>query len=175
MSSSNYRRNKAMCDQFRKELAAMMDDIREIDKKVLNKSVNQGIAYAKRHTPVGIHPNPVSFTVKHGKYAGKEVSFKVRKSAEASACAMVGGWLRFSWHKSPTKKTLSGVEAEANNSAYYASYWNDGHRIVTKKGGPIKGFVKGTHVLEKMKSYVERQMVKNFEAEVKAVQAKHDN
>ena len=34
MSSSNYRRNKAMCEQFRKELTAMMDDIREIDKKV---------------------------------------------------------------------------------------------------------------------------------------------
>lgn len=154
---------------------AMMDDIREIDKKVLNKSVNQGVAFAKRHTPVGVHPNPVSFTVKHGKHAGKEVSFKARKSAEASACAMVGGWLRFNWHKLPTKKTVSGVEAEVNNSAFYASYWNDGHRIVTKKGGPIKGFVKGTHVLEKMKSHIEHQMVKNFEAEVKAVQAKHDN
>ena len=164
-----------MCDQFRRELAAMMDDIRDIDKKVLNKSVNQGVACAKRNTPVGVHPNPVSFTVKHGKHAGKEVSFKARKSAEASACAMVGGWLRFNWHKLPTRKTISGVEAEVNNSAYYASYWNDGHRIVTKKGGPIKGFVKGTHVLEKMKSHVARQMVKNFDAEVKAVQKKHDN
>ena len=66
-----------MCDQFRRELAAMIDDIRDIDKKVLNKSVNQGVAFAKRNTPVGVHPNPVSFTVKHGKYAGKEVSLSL--------------------------------------------------------------------------------------------------
>ena len=53
MSSSNYRRNKAAIDQFRKELMAMVDDIQQIDKKVLNKTVNNGVAYAKRHTPVG--------------------------------------------------------------------------------------------------------------------------
>ena len=59
MSSSNYRRNKAMCDQFRKELADMMDDIREIDKKVLNKSVNQGqICKGALTTLEGKHPNP---------------------------------------------------------------------------------------------------------------------
>ena len=157
-----------MCDQFRRELAAMIDDIRDIDKKVLNKSVNQGVAFAKRNTPVGVHPNPVSFTVKHGKYAGKEVSFKVSNPG-------VGGKLKESWRKLPTKKSVGVVETEVLNSQFYASYWNDGHRIVTKKGGPIKGFVKGTHVLEKMKSHVARQMVKNFEAEVKAVQKKHDN
>lgn len=168
MSSSNYRRNKAMCDQFRRELTAMMDDIREIDKKVLNKSVNQGVAYAKRNTPVGVHPNPVSFTVKHGKHAGKEVSFNIKNPG-------TGGKLKEGWRKLPTKKLVGGVETGTVNTQFYASYWNDGHRIVTKKGGPIKGFVKGTHVLEKMKSYVERQMVKNFEAEVKAVQARHDN
>lgn len=168
MSSSNYRRNKAMCDQFRKELADMMDDIREIDKKVLNKSVNQGVRYAKGHTLEGKHPNPVTFTIKHGKHAGEEVSFPVKNPG-------TGGKLKESWHKLPTKKLVGGVETEVVNTQFYASYWNDGHRIVTKKGGPIKGLVKGTHVLEKMKSHVDRQMVKNFEAEVKAVQAKHDN
>ena len=44
MSSSNYRRNKAAIDQFRKELMEMVEDIREIDKKVLNKAVNAGVA-----------------------------------------------------------------------------------------------------------------------------------
>lgn len=50
--SSNYRRNKAAIDKFRKELKAMLDDISDIDKKVLNKAVNTGAAYARRNTPV---------------------------------------------------------------------------------------------------------------------------
>ena len=167
MSSSNYRRNKAAIDQFRKELMAMVDDIQQIDKKVLNKAVNNGVAYAKRHTPVGKYPNPVTFTVKNGPDAGTVVSFKVKNPG-------VGGFLRKSWHKLPTKKTKAGVETELVNTAEYSTYWNYGHRIVTKKGGPTKGFVKGTFVLEKTRGYIEKQLVKEFEKEVKAVQSKHD-
>ena len=167
MSSSNYRRNKAALDQFRKELMAMVDDIQQIDKKVLNKAVNDGVAYAKRHTPAGKHPNPVTFTIKNGPDAGTVVIFKVSNPG-------VGGFLRKSWHKLPTKKTKECVEAELVNNASYASYWNYGHRIVTKKGGPTKGFVKGTFVLEKTKGEVQKQLVKEFEKEVKAVQRRHD-
>lgn len=167
MSSSNYRRNKATVDQFRKELMAMVEDIQEIDKKVLNKAVNNGVAYAKRSTPTGKHPNPVSFTVKNGPDAGKLVSFKVSNPG-------VGGFLRKSWRKLPTKKITQGIEAELVNTAEYALYWNNGHRIVTKKGGPTKGFVKGTFVLEKTKGYVQKQLVTEFEKEVKAVQSRHD-
>lgn len=50
--SSNHRRNKAFIDKFRKELQAMLDDISEIDKRVLNKAVSVGMADAKRNTPV---------------------------------------------------------------------------------------------------------------------------
>ena len=49
---SNYRTNKAAIDKFRRELKAMLDDISEIDKRVLNKAVNVGLADAKRNTPV---------------------------------------------------------------------------------------------------------------------------
>lgn len=167
MSSSNYRRNKAAIDQFRKELMEMVEDIRQIDKKVLNKAVNNGVAYAKRHTPVGRHPNPVSFTIKNGPDAGKMVSFKVSNPG-------VGGLLRKSWYKLPTKKSKAGVETEVVNTAEYSTYWNYGHRIVTKKGGPTKGFVKGTFLLEKTKGYVEKQLVAEFDKEVKAVQSRHD-
>lgn len=167
MSSSNYRRNKAAIDQFRKELMAMVDDIQQIDKKVLNKAVNAGAAYAKRRTPVGDHPNPVTFIVNNGPGVRKVVSFKVKNPG-------VGGFLRKSWHKLPTKKTKAGVETELVNTAEYSTYWNYGHRIVTKKGGPTKGFVKGTFVLEKTRGYIEKQLVKEFEKEVKAVQSKHD-
>ena len=52
MSSSNYRRNKAAIDQFRKELMAMVDDIREIDQRILNRAVNAGVKYAKNNSPV---------------------------------------------------------------------------------------------------------------------------
>ena len=152
MSSSNYRRNKAAIDQFRKELMAMVEDIQQIDKKVLNKAVNAGAAYAKRRTPVGDHPNPVTFIVNNGPGVRKVVSFKVKNPG-------VGGFLRKSWHKLPTKKTKAGVETELVN---------------TKKGGPTKGFVKGTFVLEKTRGYIEKQLVKEFEKEVKAVQSKHD-
>ena len=167
MSSSNYRRNKEAIDQFHKELMAMVDDIQQIDKKVLNKAVNNGVAYAKRHSPVGKHPNPVTFTVKNGPDAGTVVSFKVSNPG-------VGGFLRKSWHKLPTKKSKAGVETELVNTAEYSTYWNYGHRIVTKKGGPTKGFVKGTFVLEKTRGYIEKQLVKEFEKEVKAVQKRHD-
>ena len=167
MSSSNYRRNKAAIDQFRKELMAMVEDIQQIDKKVLNKAVNAGAAYAKRRTPVGDHPNPVTFIVNNGPGVRKVVSFKVKNPG-------VGGFLRKSWHKLPTKKTKAGVETELVNTAEYSTYWNYCHRIVTKKGGPTKGFVKGTFVLEKTRGYIEKQLVKEFEKEVKAVQSKHD-
>ena len=167
MSSSNYRRNKAAIDQFRKELMAMVEDIQQSDKKVLNKAVNAGAAYAKRRTPVGDHPNPVTFIVNNGPGVRKVVSFKVKNPG-------VGGFLRKSWHKLPTKKTKAGVETELVNTAEYSTYWNYGHRIVTKKGGPTKGFVKGTFVLEKTRGYIEKQLVKEFEKEVKAVQSKHD-
>lgn len=167
MSSSNYRRNKAAIDQFRKELMAMVEDIQQIDKKVLNKAVNAGAAYAKRRTPVGDHPNPVTFIVNNGPGVRKVVSFKVKNPG-------VGGFLRKSWHKLPTKKTKAGVETELVNTAEYSTYWNYGHHIVTKKDGPTKGFVKGTFVLEKTRGYIEKQLVKEFEKEVKAVQSKHD-
>ena len=52
MSSSNSRRNKAAIDQFRKELMAMVDDIREIDQRILNRAVNAGVKYAKNNSPV---------------------------------------------------------------------------------------------------------------------------
>lgn len=51
-SSSNYRRNKAAIDQFRKELKSMFHDISEVDVKILNKSVNEGARVAKENTNV---------------------------------------------------------------------------------------------------------------------------
>lgn len=52
MSSSNYRRNKATIDQFRKQLIAELGEIAELDKKILNQAVNEGVADIKKNTPV---------------------------------------------------------------------------------------------------------------------------
>lgn len=167
MSSSNYRRNEAAIKQFRKELMDMLGDIKEIDKNVLNQAVNEGVAYAKRRTPVGLHPNPVVFTIRNGPKAGEVVSFKVSNPG-------TGGKLQENWHKLPTRRTSSGLETEMVNTMDYSSYWNYGHRIVTKKGGPTKGFVKGTYVLEKTQNYVSKRMIALFKKEVEAVQNRHD-
>lgn len=164
---SNYSDNAKAIEQFQKELKSMLNDIREIDKNVLNQAVNEGVTYAKKLTPVGLHPNPVTFTVKRGPDAGTVVEFKVSNPG-------TGGFLRKSWHKLPTKRIAQGLETALVNTAEYASYWNDGHRIANTKGGPTKGFVKGAHVLEKTREYVEKRMVKLFEKEVEAVQKEHD-
>ena len=52
MSNINYNANKKEIDAFRKELMAMVGDIREIDIRVLNRSVNAGMKYAKQQSPV---------------------------------------------------------------------------------------------------------------------------
>ena len=145
----------------------MLDDIGQIDVEVLNQAVNEGVAYAKRHTPVGEHPNPVTFTVKNGPKIGTEVSFKVSNPG-------VGGFLRKSWSKLPTKKIGNGLETAMVNNAEYASWWNYGHNIKNKKGGPSKEWQKGTYVLEKASNHVQKRMVVLFERKVKEVRQKHD-
>lgn len=52
MSNINYNANKKAIDAFRKELASMMEDIREIDMRILNRAVNTGMKYAKNNSPV---------------------------------------------------------------------------------------------------------------------------
>lgn len=167
--SSNYRRNKAAVDDFRKALKAEMEDLTEIDKKVLNQAVSEGVRWLKERTPVGLHPNPVIFTVKNGPKAGTVVSFKTHGT-------VVGGLLRKSWKSAPASKSKSGtVRKVLVNTAEYASYWNYGHRIVTKIDGPTKGFVKGTYLLEKGVSYIDKRIEALFEAELIRIRREHEN
>jgi len=157
---SNARRNKAAIDQYRKELEAMVKDIKEIDKKVLNKSLNAGLREAKRLTPVGFYSNEVSFTTKDG----KEVNFHTNTTK-------VGGHMKKSWNTSPIKKSYDGVSKELFNIADYASYVNYGHRIVSN--GKTKGFVKGRFILERAINKVDKAMVEEFKKAVEEVNRKH--
>lgn len=50
--SSNREKNKKALGAYRKQLKAMLEDITDIDVKVLNRSVNEGIKVAKQNTNV---------------------------------------------------------------------------------------------------------------------------
>jgi len=163
MSSSNFRRNKAFIEKFRKELKSMLDDISEIDKRVLNKAVQAGVKKAKQLTNVSEGGNVVEFYTR----SGEHVRF-------TTSTSRVGGKMREAWYTTPTKKTAQGVEKEMGNTQDYASYVNYGHVIRNKKDGPIKGFVKGQFMLEKAINEVEKQLIKEFEKEVERVNKKHD-
>lgn len=50
--NNNQRANQIAIKQFRKELSAMLDDIRDIDIKCLNRAVNEGVKVAKSNTNI---------------------------------------------------------------------------------------------------------------------------
>lgn len=153
--------NKAEIEKFRKQLKEMLGEIGEVDKKVLNKSVNAGLRYAKQNTPVGVYPSNVSFTTKDG----KDVSFSVSPKQ--------GGHLRKSWSTNPIQVTSDGVEKEIINTADYALYWDAGHRIVNT-AGETTGFVEGSHLLDKVIEKVEKIQVSEFEKEMRRISDKYD-
>lgn len=145
MSNTNQRYNQAMMKKFRKELKSLLDDIGEIDKIVLNKSVNSGVRVVKELTPVGQYTN------------GK-----------------VGGFMKKSWRATPAYKSASGeVIKILTNSANYSSFVNYGHRVVNRSGETV-GYVKGKFMLEKAIGHIDKQLVKNFEKEVERVNREHD-
>ena len=143
---SNYRTNKAAIDKFRKELKAMLGDISEIDSRVLTQAVNEGLADAKRNTPVGQYP---------------------------PGSGRVGGFMRKSWSVTPTQKTSTGVQKEMVNTADYSGFVNYGHRVVNRQGETV-GWVPGKFILEKAIKKVEKALVRLFEREVERVNRKHD-
>ena len=159
---SNQRRNKAAIDKYRKELSELLGDISEIDKKVLNKAVNVGLAEAKRLTPVGVYTKEVNFTTRDG----KNVSFNIRKTK-------VGGHMRISWSASRTISDRKGVRKTLFNTAEYAPYVNYGHRIVIR--GITKGFVPGKFILEKAADKVQKAMINEFDKAINEVKKKHDS
>lgn len=146
---SNKRDNTKAINAFRGELKSMVKDIKEIDQNVLNKAVNVGLRYAKKHTPVG-----------------------------KSSPGHTGGFMRKSWSATPLVKSKrgflrkGGCTKELVNTADYARYVNDGHRIV--RNGVTLGFVKGQHILEKSIRSVENAMVREFRKEIERVARKHD-
>ncbi len=161
-SSSNYRRNKAAIDKYRKELKAMIGDITEIDVKILNRAVNEGVRVAKELTPVSAGGTIVEFDTKDGTH----VSFKL-------SSPRIGGFMRKSWRSAPAVKSKGGGATKSMvNSADYSEYVNYGHRIV--QGGINKGWVSGQFILEKAISHTEKALKREFEKEIRRVKQEHD-
>ncbi|MCI1982003.1 MAG: HK97 gp10 family phage protein [Oscillospiraceae bacterium] len=143
---SNASVNAAAIDKYRKELRAMLGDISQIDRKVLTKSVNTGLKDVKKNTPVGKYP---------------------------AGSGKVGGTLRKGWHSPPVQPAGNGVRKMLENNVYYGPYVNDGHRVVNRRGETV-GYVEGQHFLERANNVVEKAMIREFDAEIKRVKAKHD-
>ena len=161
-SSSNYRRNKAAIDKYRKELKSMMGDINGIDVKILNRAVNEGVRVAKELTPVSAGGSIVEFDTRDGTH----VSFKL-------SSPRIGGFMRKSWRSAPAVKSKGGGATKSMvNSADYSEYVNYGHRIV--QGGVNKGWVEGQFMLEKAVSHSEKVLKQEFSKEIERVNQEHD-
>ncbi|ABN53684.1 MAG TPA: HK97 gp10 family phage protein [Hungateiclostridium thermocellum] len=87
---SNYRTNKAAIDKFRRELKAMLGDISEIDKRVLDKAVSIGLADAKRNTPVDTGFMRRSWHVMPTKKTSQGVEKELINSADYSSFVNYG-------------------------------------------------------------------------------------
>lgn len=134
-------------------------DFNTTAERVVTLTTNKAMAVAKDNTPRGQYPDTVEFTTKDG----KRVSFKVTQK--------MGGTLIKSWHTGNLKKTKRKISKEFNNTAEYAMYVNNGHRIVRK--GVTIGYVNPQYFLEKGLAVAEQAMDKLFQVEVERLKKKH--
>lgn len=134
--SMNRKLNEKAINQFRKELEAMVDDIREVDESVLNKAINEGIRTVKQLTPVGVYKD------------------------------RTGGTLRRNWSRTKVFKTSTYVTATMYNNTEYAPYVNYGHRVVNKSGetiGWVRGRFFLEKAIYKMERSMTREFKKEIE------------
>lgn len=125
--------------EFRKQLEGLFGDFDESAKRVVDRMAAVGFAETVKNTPVGVYKREVSFTIKHGKHAGRVVEF-------VTSYAPQGGTLKKAWAKTPVRKVGNTWVSGYANPTFYAGYVNDGHRIVVE--GATVGWVEGKHMLE---------------------------
>ncbi len=142
--SSNYRRNKAFIDKYRKELRAMLDDISEIDKRALNKAVNEGLADAKSNTPV--------------------VTGFMRRSWAATPTVKTNNGV---------EKSLINT-AEYASFVNYGHRQEVGRYVPAIGKRLVRPWVKGKFILERAINRVEKALIREFKKEVERVNRKHD-
>lgn len=134
--NSNQRVNQKAIEKYRKELKAMVGDIRMVDEKILNRAMNEGLRQVKQLTPVGVYKN------------------------------RTGGTLRRKWSRTRVFKTQTYVTATLYNNTEYALYVNYGHRVVNKNGetiGWVNGKFMLEKSLYRIEKTLEREFRKEIE------------
>lgn len=112
----------------------MLDSIKDLAARLLRDVI--------KRTPVGVYDGFVRFVTSDGKV----VEFEVDKKT--------GGTLRRGWMIGDIKSINGGYEVEIINIVEYASYVENGHRIVVH--GETKGWVEGRHMLYISEQELER-------------------
>ncbi len=125
--------------EFRKQLESLFGDFDDSARRIVDRMAAVGFAETVKNTPVGVYSSTVSFIIKHGKHAGKEVSFTTGYTKQ-------GGTLKKAWVKTPVRKVGNTWVSGYANPTFYAGYVNDGHRVVAQ--GETVGWVEGKHMLE---------------------------
>jgi hypothetical protein len=159
--TSNKAYNQKQVEKYRRILRSYFGDIRQIDAKCLNKAVNIGKADAIKNTPVGDYPHAVDFYTREGKH----VHFDVKT-------VKMGGFMRRSWKSSRIRRAGKVITKVLYNTADYASYVNDGHRVVNKSGETV-GWIEGDFMLERAMHVVETNLAAEFQKEVIKVGKKY--
>lgn len=133
-----------MIDKFRKELKEMMDDLSEVDMKVLNKSIYAGVGVAKRKTNVVTGFMRKSWGVTPTVRSSKGVEKGIINTADYASYVNDG-------HRQQVSRYVPAI----------------GKRLV-------KPWVKGQYILEKAMRHAEKTMVKEFKKEIDRINKKHN-
>lgn len=163
MSDNQAAINARAMAAFRKELESLLGDFDESARRIVSRQAAVGMAETVKNTPVGVYSSIVSFIIKRGKHAGKEVRFTTGYTKQ-------GGTLKKAWTKSATRKVGNAWVSGYANSTAYVVYVNDGHRIVVE--GATAGWVEGKHMLEIGTRAAEKALPSLLNAEIARIKRK---
>lgn len=149
--------------EFRKQLENLFGEFDESARRIVSRQADTGMAETVKNTPVGVYSGTVSFIIKHGKHAGKEVTFTTGYTKQ-------GGTLKRAWSKMPVRKVGNAWVSGYTNPTHYAGYVNNGHRIVV--GGETVGWVEGKHMLEIGMRKAEKELPAILNAEISRIKRK---
>lgn len=168
------------------ELKAYRDalvDIRfnsgEIIKRILNNVVSRLLREVKRNTPVGVYDTTSRTLKRAGWKVQKVVSNK--KSSKITltkgdnqkvveSIGKQGGTLRRGWQIDGYSFSNGVYEVKVVNNTHYASYVEDGHRIVRNK--VTIGWVPGVFMLKISEDKIRAELDNIIELELKKVFSK---
>lgn len=146
-------------EAYRDSLVDIRNDSGDIIKRILNNVVSRLLREVKRNTPVGVYDKPVQFTTSEG----IEVSF-------TPATGKQGGTLRRGWQIDGYSFSNGVYEVKVVNNTHYASYVEDGHRIVRNK--VTIGWVPGVFMLKISEDKIRAELDNIVELELKKVFSK---